>query len=67
MVKHGADVIQGRAVSSFIIPLLCLGGLGGGSSATVERVTCGRSTMGKPPISQTLTIDSFGDEKTRPS
>jgi len=53
-------------VSGFIAPFLRLGGLQGGGSATVETVTRGGSTTGKPPISQTLTIDRFGDEKTHP-
>ena len=63
---RGTYVTQGSGIWFHGAPLLCTGGLGGGGSATVERVTRGGSTTGKPPISWMLTIGRFGEEKTRP-
>jgi len=42
------------------------GGLGGEGSTTAERATRGGSMMGKPPISQMLTIGRSEGEETRP-
>lgn len=46
--------------------LCAVGSLGGGGSATAERVTCGGSTTGKLPISRMLTIGKYGGGKTQP-
>ena len=60
----GCDVTGGKRFCG--APLMGKGGLGGGGSATAQRLTRGGSTAGKPPISRTLTIGGFGDEKARP-
>ena len=67
MGRRGVDVTQGRAVSGFIAPLLCLGGFERGGPDTAKRVTHGGSTTGKLPISRMLTIGTSGHKKTRPS
>jgi len=64
--RRGADVTQGKVVSCFIAPLLCIGGFGRGGPDIAERATRGGSTTGKPPISRTLTIDISRNEKICP-
>ena len=64
MTSHWLEGIEGGFL--FTSHHLCVvGGLGGGGSATAEKVTRGGSTTGKPPISRTLTIGRLEGEKTR--
>ena len=57
---------RGSGLWFHIVPLLRRSGFSGGGPDTAGRATRGKSTAGKPPISQTLTLGISRQEKTHP-